>query len=227
MITHSNLGYIAGSLSATGTLLLLFLPRRALADPVKKPNVLFDFTLLRAFPALRSLVIVAVVAWFSLATLEGTFGRLIERTLGFHQWQFGQVFAFEAFVGVIVQGLLLAWLAKRTSDAPRLRVAYVAQGAGLALMPFAPSLGALFLMSALYAAGAGIANGTINGLCSRLAPSDRQGELFGIMQGARSIGFAIGPTIGGAMFDRSPSSPYLLAGGTCIAAALLVRVPSG
>ena len=214
-----------GSLSLLGACLLLFLPKSPAREPTKERRVLFDFTLLRAFPALRSLVVVAVVAWLSLATLEVTFGRLIERTLGFHRMQFGQIFAFEALVGVCAQGVLLAWLAKRTPDGPRLRIAYVAQGAGLAVMPFAPSLAALFLMSALYAAGAGIANGSINGLCSRLAPQDRQGELFGLMQGARSIGFAFGPTVGGALFDRMPASPYLLAGGTCVAAALLVKVP--
>jgi MFS family permease len=126
---------------------------------------------------------------------------------------------------VLAQGVLLAWLVRRTSDAPRVRLAYLAQGAGLAMMPFAPSLAALFGMSALYAAGSGIASGTVNGLCSRLTPPDRQGELFGLIQSARSVGFAIGPTLGGAMFDRLPASPYLLAGGTCVAAALLVRIP--
>jgi len=223
--SHVNVGFVAGSLSLMGVFLLLLLPNGQVLEPSKERRVLFDFTLLRSFPALRSLVIVAVVAWFSLATLEGTFGRLIEATLGFHRTQFGQIFAFEALVGVVVQGVLLAWIAKRSGDAPRLRIAYLAQGAGLAAMPFAPSLGVLFLMSALYAAGSGVANGTINGLCSRLAPLDRQGELFGLMQGARSVGFAIGPSLGGMMFDRMPSSPYLLAGGTCIAAALLVKVP--
>ena len=224
-VNHENIGLIAGTLSFCGAGLLLALPRGEVSEPTKERRILFDFGLLRDFPALKALVLVAVVAWFSLATLEGTFGRLIERTLHFHQAQFGQVFALEGVVGVIAQGVLLGWLVRKTPDGPRLRIAYLAQGAGLALMPFAPSLAALFLMSALYAAGSGVANGTINGLCSRLAPQARQGELFGLMQGARSVGFAVGPTVGGALFDRWYSAPYFLAGGTCIAAALLVRVP--
>jgi MFS family permease len=185
----------------------------------------FDFNLLRTLPALRSLVVVAVVAWFSLAMLEGTFGRLIERTLGFHRQEFGEVFALEAVVGVLAQGVILAWLVNRTAAGMRLRSSYVMQGTGLALMPFVPGLGSLFGVSALYAMGSGLANGTVNGLCSLVTPDDRQGELFGLLQGARSVGFAIGPMLGGLLFDVNHQAPYLLAGGTCLAAAVLVRVP--
>ena len=258
-----NVGFVAGTLSATGACALLLLPRSTRvaggarhdtassgdATPAPRTKLkIFDFDLLRALPALRSLVIIAVVSWFALAMLEGTFGRLIERTLGFHRREFGEVFALEAIVGVLVQGVILAWLAKRTSAGIRLRFSYVVQGAGLALMPFVSSLcvlfglshrfsmgaavvsypaaiGVLFGASALYAAGSGIANGTVNGLCSVATPEDRQGELFGLLQGARSVGFAVGPVLGGLLFDVNPRAPYLLAGGTCLAAAILVRVP--
>ena len=256
-----NVGFVAGALSATGALGLLFLPGNtgfahstdaALdASPSRGSRLkVFDFSLLRSLPALRSLVTVAVVAWFSLAMLEGTFGRLIERTLNFHRQEFGEVFALEAIVGVLAQGVILAWLATRSAAGLRLRAAYVAQGAGLALMPFvlplcvffglthrdsgggavasySMALGVLFGVSALYSVGSGIANGTVNGLCSIATPEDRQGELFGLLQGARSVGFAIGPVLGGLLFDVAPRAPYLLAGGTCLAAAILVRVPRG
>jgi MFS family permease len=231
-----NLGFVAGGLSATGACGLLLLPGAKRIARVAKPESdaatdpkpgfkLFDLSLLRSLPELRSLVLVAVVAWFSLAMLEGTFGRLIERTLGFHRREFGEVFALEAVVGVLVQGVVLAWLAKRTGAGVRLRLSYVAQGAGLALTPFVLGLASLFGVSALYAAGAGIANGTVNGLCSLATPEERQGELFGLLQGARSVGFAIGPVLGGLLFDANARAPYLLAGGTCVAAALLVRIP--
>ncbi|MHB8636137.1 MAG: MFS transporter [Fimbriimonadaceae bacterium] len=242
-----NVGLVAGALSATGACGLVFLPGRArvdgegvgastLADGAANDNGgthlahrarfrVFDLNLLKSLPALRSLVVVAVVAWFSLAMLEGTFGRLIERTLGFHRQEFGEVFALEALVGVVAQGVLLAWLVRRTDGGIRLRVSYLAQGAGLALMPFVPGLGSLFLVSAVYAAGSGVANGTVNGLCSVATPASRQGELFGLLQSARSVGFAIGPLLGGMLFDVIPRAPYLLAGGTCVAAAILVRIP--
>ena len=258
MLHGVNVGIVAGTLSATGVCGLLFLPGRtgyahatlsAGVSGAKTKFRVFDLSLLRSLPALRSLVTVAAVAWFSLAMLEGTFGRLIERKpLDFHRREFGEVFAVEAVVGVLAQGVLLAWLARRTAAGPRLRSAYVAQGVGLALMPFVVSLcvlfglshrsqegfpvatypialGVLFGVSALYAAGSGIANGTVNGLCSAATPEDRQGELFGLLQGARSVGFAIGPVLGGLLFDVNPRAPYLLAGGVCLAAAILVRVP--
>ena len=242
-----NVGFVAGGLSAAGACGLLFLPGRRGSDVCRPPAGdasesgggepvdlaavrrgrirLFDLSLLRSLPALRSLVTVAAVAWFSLAMLEGTFGRLIERTLGYHRREFGEVFALEAVVGVLAQGVILGWLAKRSGSGPRLRLSYLSQGAGLALMPFVPGLATLMGVSALYSAGAGIANGTVNGLCSLATPEDRQGELFGLLQGARSVGFAVGPVLGGLVFDLDLRAPYLLAGGTCLAAAILVRIP--
>jgi DHA1 family multidrug resistance protein-like MFS transporter len=102
---------------------------------------------------------------------------------------------------------------------------YVLQGIGLLLSPFAPVLSILFLVSALFSAGGALANPTVNTICSNLVPESRQGELFGLLQSSRSIGFLLGPIIGGALFDFRPATPYVLAGAVCVVAALLV--PAG
>ncbi|HRF61077.1 MAG TPA: MFS transporter [Fimbriimonadaceae bacterium] len=181
-----------------------------------------DLTLLRDLPRLRPLILIAVVAWFSLATLEGTFGRLIQATLGYEQEQFGVLFGYESLLSVLVQGVLLVWVTRRIKEASLLRIAYILQGAGLALTPLAPSLAVLFVTSTLYAIGAGFANPTINSLASKCTPDDRQGELFGLLQGARSFGFMVGPALGGLLFDIQPGIPYYFAGAVCVAAAFLV-----
>ncbi len=54
-------------------------------------------------PDLRIIFGAATVAWFALATLEGTFGRLLLHTLGLGQEAFGAVFAFESLLGFGVQ----------------------------------------------------------------------------------------------------------------------------
>lgn len=107
------------------------------------------------------------------------------------------------------------------------------QGLGLALNPAAAviasvlhPLATLFIASTIYAIGSGIASPTINSLCSREVPDERQGELFGILQGSRSFGFVAGPLLGGALFDLHPTIPYILAGVVCVAAAMLVPKPS-
>ena len=230
-------GWIAGACSATGALLvLLFLPgeprptARTAANPVS-----FRLGIVREIPAVRSLVVVAAVSWFALAMLEGTFGRLIEHTLGFGQSQFGIVFGYESMIGFAIQAWLVGWISRKVTESRLLRTSYMLQGVGLALTPFtyltpfrAAWLGVLLFCSTLYACGSALANPTINSLCSELTPDDRQGELFGLLQGTRSIGFIVGPVLGGALFDRWFAAPYLLAGLTCAtASALLGRLRLG
>ena len=96
------------------------------------------------------------------------------------------------------------------------------QGMGLGLTPFAPNLAALFGASTVYGLGAGVANPTLNAQCSEVTPEDRQGEMFGLLQGARSAGFLVGPTVGGLLFDWRPEAPYLAAGVVLLVVAAIV-----
>ena len=222
-----SVGIVAGVLSLSGAaIILIFLKSAPPRAPLQaKKKVLLNFSLLKQLPQLRPLVTVAVVAWFSLATLEGTFGRLIERTLHYGRSEFGIVFAYESALGVAVQGFLLAWLTLRVKEPTLLRAGYLSQGLGLSLTPFAFNFYALLACSSCYAVGAGVSNATLNGIASRNTPEDRQGELFGLLQGTRSVGFVLGPILGGWLFDLLPMGPYLLAGITCVLAALLVKIP--
>lgn len=224
-------GWIGGGASLAGAVAMAValpnVPPKRAQEPGKRPPI--DLTLLRDLPSLRPMVTIAAVAWFSLATLEGTFARLINRLFGYGELEFGIYFGYESLLSVIVQGSLLGLLAKRFRETPMLRLSYFAQGLGLALNPIAatiaaffPPLGTLFVASTLFALGSSVANPTVNAICSRLTPEARQGELFGVLQGARAIGFVLGPIVGGALFDWNATAPYLLAGAVCVVAALLL-----
>lgn len=224
-------GYIAGGLSLLGAVLMaLVLPNPQPTEPIeKKRRMSFNLALVQDIPKLRGLATIAVVAWFSLAMLEGTFGRLIHQLYGMNESQFGYLFGYESVLGVVVQTVLLAWLTKRFAEPRLLRAAYAAQGAGLALNPagiltmaLIPPMGVLVLASTLFALGTGVASATVNGMCSRLCPEERQGELFGLLQGTRSFGFVVGPLLGGTLFDLWAPLPYVFAGLVCAFAAFLV-----
>ena len=234
---HLLVGLTAGAASLFGALWMsLGLPQAPAEANATKPgkdaakrSSGLGLGLLRELPELRPLMLIAVVAWLSLATLEGTFARLISHLFHYDQRHFGVIFGYESILGVAVQGVILGWIASRVRPTLLLRFSYLSQGLGLALNPFAgllmPAVApfvVLIVASTLYAVGSGMANPTVNGLCSRLTPDSRQGELFGLLQGARSFGFVLGPLLGGALFDWSPRGPYLLAGTVCIAAAILV-----
>lgn len=229
------LGLMGGALSATGVILVAaFAQMRGKQDISRKPKFGFG-PLVGEFPRLIPFVVIASVAWFSLSTLEGTFGRLLEAVYGYGRREMGLLFSFESLVSLIVQGAVLVWLTKTIKDRNLLTFGYLAQGLGLALTPFMPNtpwlpaIFPLFVVSFIYSAGSAVANPTLNGLASHCVDEERQGELFGVLHSARSIGFAVGPLIGGILFDWKPAAPYLLAGTVCIIAAILVvkTVPHG
>ncbi len=229
-------GWAAAGASGTGALLLLLgmkgtRPAKTMEKPLK--TALFDLRLLRDLPDLRPMVALAATAWFALACLEGTFGRLIAHMFDFPlydsgmaftkpQGVFGTIFGLESLVSFAIQGLFFAWISARISYRNLLRMGFAMQGIGLFLTPFAPGLALLFTFSAIFSAGGALANPTINTICSNLTPESRQGELFGLLQASRSLGFLLGPLLGGALFDLLPAAPYILAGGVGLLAALLV-----
>jgi MFS family permease len=215
------LGMTAAAASGIGVLwILVGVPHQAptTAAPVvhSRPRAL-----LQGNPALVRLVAVAVVGWFALASLEGTFGRLIQHNLGFGQMEFGLLLGLEAGVACM-QGVFYQPISQRMNGANLLRASYGMQAVGLGLMPFAPGLWALILLSILFGVGLGIAGPTINGMASGLTTSDRQGELFGLLQSCRAMGFLVGPILGGVLFDWKPAAPYIGAFAIMAIAALAV-----
>lgn len=196
---------------------------------------LLDFSLVREVPLLRQLFVIAAVAWFALACLEGTFGRLLALKFDFPlqgmgmtftkpQGASGAIFAAESLVAFLVQGVFYGMISRRISDIWLLRSGYILQGIGLLLTPFLPSLGLVLVVSCVYSGGAAVASVTVNTNCSGVTPESRQGELFGMLQSARSVGFLLGPILGGWLFDINRAAPYVMAGlAAWIAATLIPR----
>lgn len=213
------LGWVAMALSLAGVAAVVLWGEFAQAEKVSTRRKFGFGPLIRDFPRLLPLVVLAGAAWFALATLEGTFGRLLNATWGYDEFHFGLLFGFESVVGLVVQGLLLKWLIGMLPERWLLWAGYVLQGVGLAATPFVPNLAGLFAASLCYAFGVSVANPTVNGLCSKSVSEDRQGEVFGVLQSARSIGFMLGPLIGGALFDHWNALPYLVAGAVCASVA--------
>ncbi|CAN5566277.1 MFS transporter [soil metagenome] len=224
-------GVTGGICSGLGVIAIALLlpnhpPQTDKPDEEKKKRHGHGFEILRDIPAVKPFAVIAVVSWFSLAMLEGTFLRLIHNLFNYNQTEFGFILGYEAILGVVVQGLILGWVVKRIGTITLLRFAYCIQGIGLALNPIAgilnPPMILILVASTLFAVGGGLSNPTVNSTCSALVPPNRQGELFGLLQGARSMGFLIGPILGGWLFDWHPTVPYLFAGLVCVAAAVLV-----
>lgn len=216
------LGYIGAAASGLGVLCVGFAVRKSARVAVDTSKSWGNFAFLRENKAVVPLVAMAAVAWFALSCLEGTFGRLIKHSLGYGAREFGMIFSYESVIGLFVQAVALKWLIDRVPERRLLWVSFLLQGVGLAVTPLAPHLGFLFLASTFYAFGQGVANPTVSGMASKQVTEERQGELFGVMQSARSVGFVFGPSLGGILFDINRAAPYYMAGVVCAVTALLV-----
>jgi len=225
-----SMAHVAAGFSFLGVAFgLVALPRDRVIEKVESEKRAGRRRLLSEFPKVRPLFMIAVVAWSSLALLEGTFARLIHALFGYDQLQFGILMGFEATVGFLVQTWLLVLISRRYASRRVLFWGYLLQGVGLALNPVAgiwaalvPPLAVLLVASFLFAIGVSVSNPTVSSLATAIVPEERHGELMGLMQAARSAGFVAGPALGGAFFDWSPSGPYYFAGLICIMAAGLV-----
>jgi MFS family permease len=222
------IGVLGACISFAGGLVVLILVPKDNVEPtgVVHDHRFFDFSIFRNFPNLLPFFWIAVTASFALATLEGTFGRLIRAMLGYGPREFGVVFSYEAVLGIIVSVFILGWISKRLCDTAILRLGYVVQGIGLGLNPLAgllagiaPGMLWLLIASTLFAFGSGIVGPTLSTLASNSVPEKIQGELFGTMQAARTVGFIIGPILGGLLFDYWHPGPYVFAGIVCLVVA--------
>lgn len=223
------IGYVGAAISFLGGIIVLLMVPQDIPEPSETApsNPIFDFSIFRSYPNLMPFLWIAVTASFALATLEGTFGRLIHAMLGYGQKEFGIIFSFEAILGILVSVFALGWLAKKFCDTSLLRLGYVVQGVGLGINPlagvlqqFAPGMFWLFVASAFYAVGSGVVGPTLSTLASNTVPEKIQGELFGTMQSARTVGFIIGPILGGFFFDIWHPLPYVFAALVCFVVAI-------
>lgn len=215
-----SMGFVGASLSALAAVCLWFgMPNLAPKGKPDKPKDHFGLGLLRDHPTLTRLFILAAISWFSLACLEGTFAQLLQINFGQGQTAFGLILMLEMVLGFLLQSLFFERIQRRFGKEITLRAGYVFMGLGLAATPFAPNLGVLIAVGSLYAVGKGLADPSMNLLTSEATPEDRQGEMFGLLQSARNLGFLGGPSLGGYLFGISVAIPYVVAGAVSLAAA--------
>lgn len=215
------MGMVGASLSGLATLLLALSMPRAAPKPSEKKTGGFGLGLLKEYPLLVRLFTLAAVGWFALACLEGTFAQLLEIRYGKGQATFGWILMYELLLGFVLQGLLFQRLQTRFGPSPLLRAGYLLQGLGLGLTPFAPNIALLVAVTSLYAIGKGLADPSMSLMTSSATPDERQGEMFGLLQSARYVGFLGGPSLGGYLFGLAPAAPYVLAGAVSMGASLL------
>jgi MFS transporter, DHA1 family, tetracycline resistance protein len=162
-------------------------------------------------PQMGVVILVNFVIVLSFTSLDQTFRFYCGDLFGFSSKQTGMVFGFIGVSAALVQGGLVRRLSGRVPEARMIRAGLFAQALAFAGLAVAPNIGvpAIYVACFTLALGNGLSQPSVSAFISKRAGDDEQGAVLGVSQGIASLGRAIGPALGGFLYDSvSPRFPY-------------------
>jgi DHA1 family tetracycline resistance protein-like MFS transporter len=145
---------------------------------------------------LRVLFTIDFVYWTAFAVYQTTFALFGARRFGFDAAQIGYLLSAFGFVGVLVQGALVAPIVRLLGERRTLAIGllFAALGwGGSALTHSVPVFVAMLVPGAI---GIGLCNATLSALISNSAGAHEQGRVQGAAGALESLGRTIGPVWG-------------------------------
>jgi DHA1 family tetracycline resistance protein-like MFS transporter len=174
---------------------------------------------------LTQLLLIVFVSMCGFVMLEGMGALFLSRpdTFNWSPRNVGLYFGYLGLIIMIVQGGLIGRLSKRFGDWPLAIVGpFIAMlgMANLVFMYYHPIFSVLIFFGTLSAAGRSFQTPTLFSLISKNSDRRQQGVVFGVNQGLGSLARAIGPAVGGLIYDHYAAGPFALASALLFAAFL-------
>ena len=148
-----------------------------------------------------------LLAWFFYAfpvgMLQATLTVLMKDSLGFNVTQVGLVVTVLGAVDILVQGVLVGWLLTRLGNIKLGLIALVLVGISYLVLGSIAFLATpiLLLVGIILFAGSGsLVENALRGLISKLVGRREQGRVSGAMQSLQSLGWVVGPLVGGFVY---------------------------
>ncbi|HWM91012.1 MAG TPA: MFS transporter [Thermoanaerobaculia bacterium] len=216
----------AAALSAAGFLVaLLRLPeslpaevRERAAEARTGPSGL---SRVRRDGLLGGLLLLFFLVMFCFSIFESTLALYCQRRFALGRAETSGLFALVGIVLVVVQGGLLGRLVKRFGEKRLILAGIGLMGAGVAVLPAAPTLALFAACLCLLAAGSGLHNPSTLGLLSRLTGEGGQGGILGLSRSSAALARTLGPALGTWMFGAAGAPwPFWTAGALLLAALL-------
>jgi MFS family permease len=224
----------------------LFLPEPARTrGPAQRTTLVGGFVEALADRRLRGLVVSFFLLSLAFSGVQVMFIPFAADVYGYDATQTAFFLTYIGFLGAINQGVLVGRLSARYEDA-RLAVAgAVVLFVALALLPFSPDVGrllpplggpawfsrelvVLLVDGALLSFGNSLLNVSLSTLVSTRASADRQGNAFGVTQGAGSLGRTVGPPAMAALYVAGFWWPFVIGAAILVPIALILsRAPDG
>jgi DHA1 family tetracycline resistance protein-like MFS transporter len=213
----ATVSFSAPFLSAAGLLLLtlvwgyFFLPEslpkahRITSISVRELNPLQQLASAFRWANLRWLLLAWFFYAFPASMLQATLTILMKDSLGFNAAQAGLVITVLGAVDFLVQGVLVGWLLTLIGN---IKLGLIALGlVGLSYL----LLGSIALIATpillivgivLYAGSGSLVENSVRGLLSEMVGRHEQGRMSGAVQAVQSMGWIVGPLVGGFVYTQ-------------------------
>ena len=175
-------------------------------------------------PGLRLLLTIDFVYWMAFAVYQTTFALFGARRFGFDATHTGYLLSAFGALGVIVQGLLVAPLARKLGSRQTLVVGLICAAIGWGGSALTHSIPLFVLMLVPAAFGIGLCNATLTTLVSTAASPGEQGRVQGAAGALESLGRTMGPVWGNAVLQGvGEGAAYGAAAGLLVGAAVMAE----
>nr|WP_239640416.1 MFS transporter [Halogeometricum pallidum] len=178
-------------------------------------------------PPLRGLVVAFFLLSLAFSGVQVMFIPYAADLFGYDETQTALLLTYIGVLGVLNQGVLVGRLSRRYPERHIALAGAVILVFALATIPFSHLVGAavplgsvgpawftgpvavLLAVLACLSVGNSLLNVALSTLVSRAVPADRQGNAFGVTQGAGSLGRTVGPPLMAALYVLAYWSPFV------------------
>lgn len=177
-------------------------------------------------PVVGLAILLLATATFAFALMESTFGLVAEHVWGYTARDVGTLFGLIGMIGIVVQGGLVGRLAKRFGEPRLVVVGYTLNAVSMVALGLAAPGWQVYVACAALALGNSLATPALNALISRGTSEDEQGAVLGSAQSLSSLSRAVGPPIGGAVFQGLFPQAAMFVAGAAMLGVLAISLPA-
>ncbi len=174
----------------------------------------------RLIKSLSPLLALTLAGQFALTIFEATFALFAQAKFKYGPAEVGYVFVVCGLVMTVFQAGAVELLAGKVSEMIQIGAGFALMGTGIALLAIAQTKFFVFAFVALLALGMALIAPNLAALIANRGGERQAGASLGIQNAANSLGQAVGPLLGGALFIWQINAPYFFSAVVLLALAL-------
>lgn len=209
--SYSALFWVSGFLAIGSGLTILFFLQES--NKNLQPMQRSQFKPKKVFGVFsdKQFLIYCIVSWLmflTMAQLVATLSVYAKAHIGISNEQLGWIYSLNALIVVVFQ-LLVSRIIKRFNLLKVMMLGSLIYWIGYSLMAFPSSLMQIFLLIALITVAEMMVGPASSSLVAKIAPLNKYGLYMGAYGLFGTLGWSVGPFIGGLFLDYAPN-PYVL-----------------